>query len=301
LKGDTRDQQRELQKEIKALGVELAVWKTEYDAYRKALDTLAAKADDRVAHTAVGRYLCFVRNDWTRGLVHWEKGSDPDWQELVNLERAEPREIDEQVALGELWWELSGESGTPLKWLYMERADYWYRQAITKAAGKTIATFDQHQRKMVLERKHSGNAFAPRHPLDSTKIGDHWFKFYPDPIRWHTAVAICEKLGGQLACPETPDENLALAQFLLAQPEARKTGKIVCWLGATDEEKKGDFRWLDGTPLAPPNFVNWQTGKPKDDGHWVGMTAIAETGGRVTGTWSDYSDSGRFFICEWER
>ena len=301
LKGGSRDQQRELQKEFKALGVELGVWKAEYDAYRKALDTLAAKADDRDAHAAVGRYLCFVRNDWSRGLALWEKGADPDWQELVNLELAESKETDEQVALGEQWWEISGEAATPLKWLYMERADFWYRQAISKATGKTSATIDQHRRKVALERKHSGNAFAPRHPLDSTKIGDHWFKFYPDPIRWHTAVAICEKLGGQIACPKTPDENLALAQFLLAQPEAKKTGKIVCWLGATDEEKNGDFRWLDGTPLAPPNFVNWQPGKPKNDGHWVGMTAVAETGGRVTGMWSDYADSGRFFVCEWDR
>jgi len=31
------------------------------------------------------------------------------------------------------------------------------------------------------------------------------------------------------------------------------------------------------------------------------MTAVAETGGRVTGMWSDYADSGRFFVCEWDR
>ena len=176
-----------------------------------------------------------------QGLAHWEKGTDPDWQEIVKLERAVPAEIDEQVALGELWWELSAEAGTPLKWLYMERAAFWYRRAITKAAGKSNATIDQHRRRVVLERKQSGNAFAPRHPLDSTKIGDHWFKFYPDPIRWHTAVAICEKLGGQMACAETSDENLALAQFLLAQPEAKKTGKIWCVGWVTERGKEWRF------------------------------------------------------------
>ncbi len=73
-----------------------------------------------------------------------------------------------------------------------------------------------------------------------------------------------------------------------------------------DEEQKGEFRWLDGTPLAPPHFVNWQKGKPANDGqknggHWVGVTAEADSGGQVTGKWSDHDDANLFFVCEWER
>jgi serine/threonine protein kinase len=301
LKVGASDQQKELQKEFKTLGVELSVSQAEYAAQRAALETLATKTDDPDAHTAVGRYLCFVRRDWPVGLTHWEKGSDVALQELAKLELAEPKDSEKQVALAERWWELSEKTSTPQKWLYMERAAYWYHKAAPKAAGKTKTTIDQRRQKLASERKLSGNAFAPRHPLDATKIGDHWYKFYSDPTKWHMAVAICEKLGGQLVCLETPAENQAIAQFLAGQATARQLTAMNCWLGATDEDKPGDFRWLDGTSFVQTNFANWSSGEPDTTTHWVRMLSSQAAGGNVIGAWYTAKETNYPFVCEWER
>lgn len=307
LKVGNADFQKDFQKELKTQGLEFGQWKTEQDAYRAALQTLATKPDDASAHAAAGRYLCLVAGDWKAGSAHLDRGSDVTLKSLVNSQIENPREVDKQVALGDRWWDLYEKSTGPSRWIYLEQAAHWYRSVGARAAGKVKITLDQRRQKIITERKASGAAFAARHPLDAVKIGEHWYKFYPTLAGWQQAADICEKLGGQLLTIETPAENNAVAQFLLSR--GGNAENVSVWLGASDQEQEGTFRWLDGTPLTSPAYSNWGAGQPdnfRGNEDWVTMTVTLQNGA-VSTSWNDAASSeppnggNYFFVCEWDR
>jgi hypothetical protein len=307
LKVGAPDFQKDFQRELKTQAIELSLWKAEQEAYRAALKALATKPDDGAAHATAGRYLCLVVGDWKRGEAHLDKGSDAAMQGLTRLQLVNPRELDKQLALADRWWEMYEKTTGPLKWLYMERAAQWYRRVGNRTAGKTKITVEQRRTKMTSERKTSGNAFAGRHPLDAVRIGERWYKFYPSPAGWQQAVDICEKLGGQLVTIESPAKNDAIARFLLSR--GGNAENVSTWLGASDQELEGTFRWLDGTVLAAPAYTNWSGSEPNNGNgneDWAIMTATLQNG-EISSLWYDVYSSeppnwGNYpFVCEWDR
>jgi serine/threonine protein kinase len=290
----------ELQKELKTLGVELGVWKTEYEAYLAGQQTLAKKPDDAAARTAVGRYLGLVVGDWKRAVDHLEKGADINLQAIARSEFEPPKEADKQAALGDAWWALFEKAGGPLRWLYMERAANWYRRAALEATGKAKSTIDQRRLKILQERKISGLAFALRHPLDAVKIGDRWYKVYSDPSRWHMAAAICEKLGGSLAIPDSPIKNEGVAQLVLAQ--TKKSESTMYWIGASDEQKEGEFRWVDGSIVGKNGYAPWRSGEPNNANGTedLGRAVAYFEKGQLKVGWEDTYQQDLPFVCEWD-
>lgn len=298
--------QKDFQRELKTLGVELGVWKAEQDAYLSALEALAAKPDDSfsAAHATVGKYLCLVAGDWKAGLVHLDQGADAAIQPLAKLQVENPFEVDNQAALADRWWDLYEKTTGPMKWLYMELAADWYQRAGAKATGKLKISIDQRRQKLAGERKTSGSAFSERHPLDAIKIGEHWYKFYSNLSGWRAAAETCEKMGGQLLCLDTPAEEAAVAQYILSQNS--KTESVSVWIGATDQDQEGTFRWLDGTLLT---YQNWAKNEPNNGGgteDWTVLTATLQNG-KIDASWKDASssnppDGGNYpFVCEWDR
>ena len=69
-------------------------------------------------------------------------------------------------------------------------------------------------------------------------------------MSWKKAKAACQEMGGHLVCIETAEE-MAFARTLAAG--------VRLWVGATDEHKEDDWRWLNGQ-LVNPSF--WEHGKP---------------------------------------
>ncbi len=93
--------------------------------------TLAVEADpdNRAAHFALGRLYCFGRRDWTRGLPHLAKGSDPELSALAERELAAPAEPAEQAALGDAWWDLADTREGDEKKTLLLHAGAWYKKA----------------------------------------------------------------------------------------------------------------------------------------------------------------------------
>jgi hypothetical protein len=60
-----------------------------------------------------------------------------------------------------------------------------------------------------------------------------------DTATWHVAKKRCEEMGGHLATIETPEEEAFVLSLMDTIP-------VPFWLGATDEESEGDWRWIDG-------------------------------------------------------
>jgi serine/threonine protein kinase len=289
------------QKELKTLGIELGVWKSEYEAFRAAELVLAKKPDDKEAHTAVGRYLALVAGDWKEALSHLEQGSDVILQAVAKQE-AEPSTDPEKLAsLGDSWWGLFEKASGPIRWIYMERAADAYRKVTSVLTGKAKATADQRKLKMIQERKQSGNAFAMRHPPDAVKYGERWYKFYPDAFSWRTAAAICEKLGGSLVTLQTPLVNDQIGQLVLSK--AGKSEKVEVWTGGNDEDKEGEFHWRDGAIVGKTGYSNWGSNEPNNAGggeDWMILTVTFEKGQLKT-NWYDVKDGLRPFVCEWDR
>jgi hypothetical protein len=79
--------------------------------YVTARDRLAAFPDDAAAAEAVGRYLCFVKNDWKAGLAMLARGRDESLRNLAAREVFLSKEplatpID-RLKLANEWWKLA--------------------------------------------------------------------------------------------------------------------------------------------------------------------------------------------------
>lgn len=92
---------------------------TLHQEYRKGDDTSAGKL-------AQGRYECFVRGDWPKGLKRLAEGSDGPLAMVARLELnpglASTRDI------GDAWWQLSKTAAAPWDAEYKRQARYWYEK-----------------------------------------------------------------------------------------------------------------------------------------------------------------------------
>lgn len=76
--------------------------------YKKAapfVEALKANPVDPEANLAVGSYYCFVKHRWAEGLKMLSRGSDPDLAELAQTEIKATDSKEDQLRLGDLWWE----------------------------------------------------------------------------------------------------------------------------------------------------------------------------------------------------
>ncbi|HWE04236.1 MAG TPA: hypothetical protein VG326_17655 [Tepidisphaeraceae bacterium] len=96
---------------------------------RAAEEKLKTQPNDPSANLGAGRFLCFYRGDWTRGLPMLAKGSDPTLKALAESDLAPPTDADAQLALGQKWGELAGRDTTFARAQLRQRATYWYALA----------------------------------------------------------------------------------------------------------------------------------------------------------------------------
>jgi hypothetical protein len=68
---------------------------------------------------------------------------------------------------------------------------------------------------------------------------------------WQDARSFCQAWGGDLVQIDSLEENLALAQ---AMDES-------AWIGATDQDEEGIFRWAGGAPLT---YAGWSANQPNN-------------------------------------
>ena len=133
----------------------------------------------------------------------------------------------------------------------------------------------------------------------------HYYQRIDVTMSWPKAKTYCETRGGYLATVTSAQENNFIYQNF-AQDH-------VCWLGATDEVKEGEWKWVTGEPFA---FTKWFAGEPNNKGgveHYIalGNTAnIFENGTRFfyrfESKWNDHRADGTYHgkaiaypICEW--
>lgn len=101
-----------------------------------AVKTLAVDLRDAEANLTVGKFECFDKEDWYKGLPMLARGSDAALAELARLDRADPTAAAAQAQLGQKWWELADKQSEPnVKSAMQRRARYWFRAALPLLEG----------------------------------------------------------------------------------------------------------------------------------------------------------------------
>ena len=127
-----RDQEpnEEIQKSLNKLRVLLGSAKREYD---KAAESLAIYREDpsqTEQAAAFGRFLCFIKGEWEQGLPLVIMGGKRQLREVAQMDINGAKTIDEEVALGDAWWELSRQIGSGIyRQSLQDRAAFWYQKA----------------------------------------------------------------------------------------------------------------------------------------------------------------------------
>jgi hypothetical protein len=89
---------------------------------------------------------------------------------------------------------------------------------------------------------------------NSIVFDGHYYSIYTfnGDYDWNSAKTFCEKLGGHLATITSVEENKAVLDLLL---KANKDA----WIGATDKNEEGNWKWVNGEPFS---YSNWAASQP---------------------------------------
>jgi len=121
---------------------------------RASLAVLEESPVDAEANLAVGKFYCFVKGDWEKGIPMLALGGDPALRALAVGELEEPRSSEEMVKLGDGWWALGQEAGGEFNDSLRLHAAFWYRRAEPRLASglakvkvrKRLAQIDEVER-----------------------------------------------------------------------------------------------------------------------------------------------------------
>jgi len=107
---------------------------TAYEKVPAALATLQSKPDDGAANLVVGRYYCFIQENWHRGLPLLALSSDPALQKLATLETNGDQAHDVRMQVADSWWQ-RGEEEPDFKTALQAHAAEIYRDVLPKVSG----------------------------------------------------------------------------------------------------------------------------------------------------------------------
>jgi hypothetical protein len=138
------------------------------------------------------------------------------------------------------------------------------------------------------------NTFMPtpdRRVVNPTN--QHLYLYVKAQLSWHEAKNYCATLGGHLVTIQAPSENKFVYEL------ATDNINYGTWLGGSDEEIEGTWKWVTGEPW---NYRSWDTTnvvQPEPD------IKDAESDYLNFGGWDKDWHSKRnaelYFVCEWEQ
>ncbi len=100
-----------------------------------ALDTLRNDPDNPSANLATGKFFCFVKQDWRKGLPHLARCDTEPYQAIAEIEQGTPEDTDTRNKLADAWWEMADEHTGIEKQNIRVHAACWYKKAIPGLSG----------------------------------------------------------------------------------------------------------------------------------------------------------------------
>jgi len=186
LKAARESRNSELAKWIVKRGSELREMRAARALVKSYIETLEKNPDDATANRIVGKYHCFIKRDWTRGLPMLAQSDDTEFKPVAAADLRNPASGADCKKLADQWWKLVVSSPDNIKDGVRERALHWYLAAQEDLTGLNRAAVDQ-----ILEEN------AEFLPKDAPAIagggnsGDH--SGSGDPLMDHIAAAVAKK------------------------------------------------------------------------------------------------------------
>jgi len=115
----------------------------------------------------------------------------------------------------------------------------------------------------------------------------HWYLLVTQERSWRTAHEYCAGMGAHLVTISNAAEN----QFVFGV-------SAQTWLGASDEEQEGVWKWITGEPMT---YTNWAEGEPNNCGQPDCQPEYFAMFFENTQQWNDIPALKLPFICEWDQ
>jgi WD40 repeat protein len=125
----------DLQDAVKAASDRIEKAKAALATYENALKLLATNSTDPAANLVAGRFLCFVRGDWAKGVAHLARCSDERLRKAAEKELAKPESSEDWETLGDLWQAAAIAAEESDRPSCSASAEFAYRKALEEAAG----------------------------------------------------------------------------------------------------------------------------------------------------------------------
>jgi hypothetical protein len=109
----------------------------EFEAVKDSQETLKEKPDDPDASLAWGKFLCFIKGNWDKGLPYLAKSNDEDLKPLAKKELEKPSGTKDQVELGDSWWDIGDKEQGMARVQLKRRALFWYKKVENAVRGLT--------------------------------------------------------------------------------------------------------------------------------------------------------------------
>ena len=106
---------------------------------------------------------------------------------------------------------------------------------------------------------------------------------------WSDAASVARSLGGFLVTIDDAEEDQWIFDTFAVDNDTTRH----LWIGLSDYQDEGDFRWHDGTPFT---YRNWGDGQPGsgDDEDYVHITGT-NMGSIEPASWNDLEDDPQYF------
>jgi len=118
---------------------EIAFVKEEYQKVKGAIEKPGTGDQE-----AVGKFFCFVKGEWDRGLPILAAAAKPPLNQLAQKDVARPADAAGQVEVADGWWDLAEKERQPIrKQRLLERTKQWYELAFAGATGLVRAKVEK--------------------------------------------------------------------------------------------------------------------------------------------------------------
>jgi hypothetical protein len=252
----------------------------EYEQLQTALKTLTDNPKDSEANEVAGRYLCFRKGNFERGLPMLALGRDAKLKELAKAELSEPTSAHERLQIGDAWWDLSTKFRKPASSNQKRRAVAHYQSV--------VASLDGAERRRIKKRLEQLKIIISPVGLNGLELMltfDKESVTREDDIPYFedrsgkgnrgtvVKVGMAEGVAGEAAAFDGKETGVFIPRVV------SDDFTISLWVRSTQEPTKAGGNWMGGRCLVdgevPWNYGDF--GTSVDGGYFVFGTGIGES------------------------
>lgn len=153
---------REFRVDALARRREVQQLRDEWNKVEAARRTLESDPADEAAHSVLGRWYGFVRDDWDRALPHLAKGLDPALRKLADQELNRAHEDPTaQAELADAWWDQAEHEQGAAQQRVRRRAVLWYQRALPGLSGLSRVNAERRIASALRETEPANDTTAP--------------------------------------------------------------------------------------------------------------------------------------------